>query len=816
MRITFLGKERPVWLAVLAILALSVLGVVIGWGYLIRPYLLLAAVFLLYLFARDDLRRLWNLPSVLLLAYVAYTAVSAFWAVAGKFFLNHYVRLFPAAALFCALVLRGRAEHSFARRVAAAAADVSAVFAFAAVEAASTGLGRVLFELLPDATAKNIKFESTRLFGLFVNANVEASIYAIGVLLSLALLCEAESRRERIVRVATAVVSAFAFVLSFSMGAMACFVAAVVAYLIAAGRARGALLARMLEIAVPTVPFAFLSSRFFNTSGVFLAFPLLLMFLAAAAASILELRVSERLGAALGAREKLLYGSLLGLVALFALYIVLAMRLGAPYTFGARLYRSITLAPGEHTLTVDADGPVSVALNSVSELQVLTDKRTPLYSGDAQSAAFTVPADSEGVTFTFTAESGTTLRTAVVDGTTPIILRYRLLPDFAANRLQGTLTTNSSVAVRRMLWRDGLRYWKLSPVFGHGLGSFETGITRVQDFDYETKYPHNHYIQVLLEGGVIGFALFLGAHIALVAALWKRRRAMREGRFAMLYAALVAEFVMNALQMLWDISMTNTVFLCQIFSCYALIVLLCAEPLGQKKNEDAAAQDAKRRSGAKFAVRPAVRAVCLVFPAFVAAAILGNIFANQISKAQPETLDLYLDNMALAAKVDLYEHNDWLLTYALQTAQYRATEHYEQANKFAARLGSSESNSVHYYLLEYYCNTQQFETMLDMPLKSAVYSASDESMWNDVIDALKQVFTDTGADSPLVTQGSVLIPKLMAYYEAWQARNAVAAVPIRLTEANQQFFDDVVLLNEYRDEPGTIASILTVHLQTRQ
>lgn len=823
MQVTLFGKQRPVWVVALAVVALTAL----LYGHFLlfynREAALLAAIALAALFARGDLRRLWNWPSVLLLGYAAYTAVSAFWAIAGKFFLNQYVKLFPAVVIFAAIVLHGRAEKTFVRRVLALIVDVSAILALFSVEGASTGLLR---RFLLDVVNVDLEvyFTSARLYGVFGNSNVEASVFAIGVFFSLPLLREAEDKRERALRAAALAFNAFAFVLVFSMGAIACFAAAVVVYLITSGKERGGALSLMLSAAVPTLIFAFLASRFFNAAGALKLLPLLLMLLDAVAVAVLDQKIAERLGKALAAHEKAFYSTLLAVVVLLAVYIVLALRLSAPYTFGEALSRSTPVAPGEHTLQIDSDGPVDVSILSVNSVQTMTGKRDVIYNGSAAAATFTIPADSKEVSFVFRAEEGVTLRSAAIDGETPLMLRYRLLPSFIANRLQGTLTTNSSVLLRVMLWRDGLRFWRLAPVFGQGLGSFETGITRVQDFDYETKYVHNHYIQVLLEGGVIAFVLFFGALVALGAALWKRRAALREGGYAAICAAFFAEFVMNALQMLWDLSMSNAIFLFQTFAFYALLVLLCAEPLrvgrvtgtadAPRATEQTPAK-VKRKDGrgkkgaARDTVAQEVRLACLLFPAFVAVTITGNIVSRHLLNGATATLDAYLSNLDLASKIDLYERNDARLNYCLQVTQYEAWEHLSQANAYAERLSRLHSNSIHYYLIEFYFNSQQYDKALEMPLLAAVYAASDESMWNDVVSILKQGLVDPGILSPLLYEGETLLPKLMAYYEAWQQRNATAAVPITLTPENETFFETVLALNDCVGDAAQTAKILS-------
>lgn len=813
MQITLFGKQRPVWTAVLAVVALTALLYAQFLLLFNRELVLLSAVAMALLFARGDLRRLWNLPSVLLLGYIVYTAASACWAAAGKFFLIQFEKLFLAALVFVALVLHGRAEKTFARRVMAVIADVSALLALMSVEGATTGLlQRIVFDWL-DVGGIHMAFTGSRLYGAFGNSNVEASVFALGVFFSLPLLQEAESRRERALRAAALAFNAFAFVLVFSMGAIACFAAAVVVYLIVSGKQRGRVLALMLSAAAPTLIAAFASTRFFNASGVLKLVPFLLMLLDAAAITALDEKFGGQLGKALAAHEKALYGTLLALVALLAVYVVLALRLSAPYTFGGSLFRSMPVAPGEHTLQIDADGPVEVSIVSKNSMQVMVGEPDTLYTGAAGDAVFAVPEDSVEVRFTFDAGEGVTFRSARIDGETTLMLRYRLLPDFIANRLQGTLSTSNSVILRVMLWQVGLRYWRTAPVFGHGMGSFESGLFSVLDFDYETKFPHNHYIQALLEGGVIGFALFFGALIALGAALWKRRRVLCEGDLAALYGAFAAEFVMNALQMIWDISMTNTPFLCGTYAFYALLVLLCAEPLGKKAElpeaPGAGKPGKKRKGAARPKVRPEIRAACVLLPAFVGVTFLGNIIAQHLLYDLPESREMYLSNVELAVKFDLFEYNDAYATYITQVMDSPdlLADYIPQADKYAERLASRPSNSSARFLAQYYLNTGRYSMAVDAALRGVRNYASSTKAWNNIIDLFKQAFANTSVYSPVLSEDG-LLDKLLAYRAAWVTRCQTALAPIALTAENARFFDELLDLEACGGNTEQMAAVL--------
>lgn len=72
-----------------------------------------------------------------------------------------------------------------------------------------------------------------------------------------------------------------------------------------------------------------------------------------------------------------------------------------------------------------------------------------------------------------------------------------------------------SISWRIGLYRDSLGYIKESPIIGYGLGLAEEVISRNRDFRLGATQPHNDYLRVTLDGGLVG----LGFYLILIATL---------------------------------------------------------------------------------------------------------------------------------------------------------------------------------------------------------------------------------------------------------------------------------------------------------
>lgn len=806
MRARINRKKNSAWVTAALCLAFAVLGLLHFGGVGTKWMALLAGLGVLALLFFGDEKRLWNLPSLLLLGYAAWSWLTVFWAMSGKFHLREGSKLLIAVFFFLLVALRKSLDGAFARRVTGVIAGISALYAFLSIEAVSTGLTKTLLARLPALDAEKIVFQNSRLNGIFGNANIEASIYAIGILCAIALVCGAEKKWQRALWAAAAAVDALAFLLVFSMGAMACFAAAVVVYLVFAGKGRVAALLRMLEAAVPAFLCGFAAYPLFNGERAALIVPLLLA--AAAAAAALELLTAERLSAALEKNQKAAFGVVTGIVLCAAVYAAAALNVTGPYTFGSFIDRSARLSAGEHTIQIEADGEVTLDIFTRNRLELLNMTQTGIYDGSAEGTVyFTVPEGSEITFVRMDAAEGVTVRSALIDETRALPLRYKLLPGFAAERIQ-YIGASTSEEQRATFREDALKLWRLSPIIGNGVGAFETGVTAVQDYPYETRYVHNHYLQLLLEDGVVGLALFAGALLTMLLALWKKRRQLEEEELFWLYPALCAELVMNGAQMLWDVSMSMVVFLCMTYAVYGLVVGACAEPLAQR---EAAAEESGKKKKAQVK-RPDIpllaRNIGIGFTAAVVLTLCGNLYADARAKAPVTDNDEFLFNLHSAAKLDLYEHNDKKLSYVMVSLEDETPSHREQADEYAAQLAKVQSNTIPRYLVSYYLQTEQYDKAIDEAILGASYSASDADIWDDCAALLNEALFQNMLTPLLTEERAALMAKLTEYYDALQAYNASALVPVELSESAQAFFDKIVILNGCMDDDRLFAETL--------
>ena len=661
--------------------------------------------------SKDKPRLFFLLHSV----YLLWLGIGVLGAVSGRFFLKEFSKYLLALPLVLYICFFMPRKDTAVRKLLFLLSAIGAIYAVFSVDNATTGLSSGLLSLIPGFAGANTGFErGTRLTGIFSNGNISAGLLAICIFISLYLLESAKDRRQRVFAVVFSAFQSGTLLLNFSLGATGFFLVSVLVYLIFAGERRVGVFIRMLEIALPVLASVFLSFRFFEVSDSRKVIPLISAVLSAGIAVLLELAVYPSLSRTLEGQKKKATGIFIAVVLIAGAYLAAGLMLhgSAELPKGQSLRRSCYPSAGDYTLSVSADGNVNVRVISQNEQEVVMHTQTVLYSGSASEAEFTVPEDALVVYLTFSSPEGATLREAALQGTESISLHldYPLLPDFAANRLQG-LQANENAIQRGAFFRDGMKVFRDHPVLGAGLGSFETLLFGYQEFYYETKYVHNHYIQVLLDSGVVGFILYLSLLLLTAASLWRSRK---KPLFPALHPALCAAFAMIVLHSSMEVVMSTSVYLPYAFAVFSLSALSFVPETAPKAVEKA--------SAAISGIVALVYAVLIVL----------NLSANAAVRKSTNNASRFFSALEYAAKIDAFEKNDWKISYLSTCADLEAATYKAQSDRYAKQLINVPSNSLHQHLIRYYLVFRNYDLALQAAKKSVGFNYSDSDNWNGV------------------------------------------------------------------------------------
>ena len=701
------------------------------------------------------LRERFHLPMTALTLFVLMGGASTFYAVSGKFALQEFLKVLVAFCLSVAFLALTKGENVQAgRRIAFVLESGAALASLVSIDLLSTrwisGAVTAVLGLFSSDFANLGGVEAgVRMISLFQNPNVFAGCIGICVLLSLGLVLSAHTERERMGHTVCLYINALAFVLAFSMGAIAFVAVAFLVYLVLEQKdRRAALFVLMAETLVLTlVSVALVAMTSLDAwDGVQLV-PLLCLVLGAAALCAVDKFVGRRISTVLENHSRaLLIIIAIALVAIVA-FVLLAYNMTGSTTLnaGESLRRSAYPEPGEYTLEVQSSGALDVSIATQNEHDTMMHTETVLYNGSANGAAFTVPEDSLVVWFNFSSPDGVAVDSVTCQGvqSLEVPLGYKLLPGFIANRLQG-LFANQNAIQRTVFFEDGMKIFARSPIVGLGLGSYENGIASVQSFFYETKYAHNHYIQTLAETGVIGLVFFLGLLIiSAVAVLLERRK--KEQSHPMT-AALGAALVFMAGHALVEMDFSFYAYLPFAFGTFALISLCCGEAVSVK-------WFSKK-------VRTWFLSVTAILITVFAGFLISNMMASHLVEKVPT-----FDSLERAAKMDVFERNDYMLSYVFSADNVAdVPQVQEKAQKYAAQLTEANSNTIPIYLAEYYLQQGQVEQGLAMAEKYVRYVSSSEAAWNQAFEVLS-IYYDS---SELYHSG---VARIASVLEEWTANN---------------------------------------------
>lgn len=682
----------------------------------------------------SKLRSRVTLPLLALALYVIMNGASTLYATSGKFALYEFLKILCAfcLTLIVLAVAPGQGMES-GRWIASILEGFVALASLASVDMISTHyVSDLILFLLSKITPDYLELEplvpGTRINSIFTNPNVFAGIAGIGVMLSLGLALSSTRKKERAIHTSCLAVTSLAFVLAFSMGGSGTIALAFLVYLaLESQERRPHLFLLMAETLVVTLLSAMvISSTSFDAWEAQRPIPLACAVLDAAVLSALEFGINGRLSNRLRGHGRVAAIFLGGAAAAVAVYIVLAFKLTGPVSLepGEYLSRSIYPEPGGYTVDVQADGPINVRILSYNRAEIILQSPEILYNGSAEEAAFTVAEDTEVVYFEMTSNQQLDIdwiRCSSVGETIEVPLRYKLLPGFMANRIQG-LFANYSVMQRLVYFEDGMKLFKKSPVIGLGLGAFENGVKSVESYYYETKYLHNHYLQTLLDTGIVGLLLFVGIFVTCGVSIWWARR--KDG-FDPMIPALGGALVFMAAHGGAEVDFSMYSYLPIAFVTFSLTGL-CTQDAMPRVDKERAIQ-----TGATLGIS----ALLAVFGLL----LVGNMQAAALAAREPT-----MDDLAKAAKLDKFEWADYMLSYVVSSVNNQVEDDVRiQADQYAERLSRVDSNSIPFYLADYYLTLGRMEPGMRMLEKYTDYTASDSTTWQSAFDLLEWHAVDT-------------------------------------------------------------------------
>lgn len=719
-----------------------------------------------------NLRQHLSIPLIGLLAFAVMQGFAAIYSDFGSYAVKEYPKFLAAFALAAILLVRFEKKH--VRGLLWGMAVICAALSVLCVDAACDGplfWGFNGFIELLGGSFADLEQISYRVNGLYNDANVSASILALGALISLYLAGSETHLWKRAAACLLLGMSAMGFFLSMSRGAILCFALALLVWLIAAGKGeRLSLFFLMVFSALVTVALSIPAMSAITAGSVL---PTALTLVTGLPVFILDWGVGARLVRLLEGRGKAVAVTVAVVAALCVGYAVAAVTVTGPYTFDESGYlsRTIELAPGTYTISGDWDGEPQAGILAQSELDMLrrTGGGTSLYSGPLKDVSFTVTGDEFRLTLQIWGQRGETLRALTFSDGTKIALGHPLLPAFAADRMQDDLLTSNSFLQRLAFLKDGWKLFLQSPLIGHGLGSTEGLLTAVQSYYYESKYVHDHVLQIMDEMGLLGLAAFLATVGGGLWLLLRRLRAERDGLAAMLAAC----WVMMNTHSLMEINFSVRAFQCLAYVLLLLPVLLYAKPLS-----------------AKHVKAGGLVCACLLWSYM---AVFGGLYLSQRRAGRAEdagirTTDVreFMTYCESIISQGVFDHENMQLTYIANAVQLNDSRYNGKMQKYVAELRNSGTYPACSGLARYYYLPKgQLEELFACSREGVAQEASAKESWNLQIEFYRnEVLPAAGAEQmDAFLDGVLALRDYLADYSQGRLEE------IELTGENQAFLD---------------------------
>lgn len=744
--------------------------------------MILCALAFLSLLGKKPLSRFEQRLSVPVLGLLAFAIVYGAAAIYSPFGVSAKSEFYKFIAAFSlAVILLARFERKHVPGLLWGSASVSAVIALISLD---MNCGKLLFGIFnplmnllgADYTNALAENAASRVNGLYNDANVTACLFSLSLFVALYLLRKSACVWRRLAASVLAGVHVVSLLLTGSRGALLCFAAACIVWLIAERADRVGLFLLLAETAVTMITAGVPAS---SLAGHGREAAVLVCLLGGVLLFALDALAGRRLGTLLSAHKRAALAAVGALCAVTAALCAAVFLHTGPYTFEEDDSYIVYVLPdgivGETGITGDVDGDPRIEVYSQSRLEEIYGARTMLYDGPFSQCAFTVPENSGNLYAAITGQAGETLRSMAVSGGKKITLNYPWLPEAISSRLlSDSLLESKSFTLRLEFDKDAWKIFSTAPIFGRGLGSTENVTRSVQSFQYESKYAHNHLLQTMADTGIVGTVFALAF---VLGSAWLCLRAVRKEKDS-LAAALLAVWIMMNLHSLMEINFSVRGFKCFAYVLMALPVLLYAKPL-------LAGETAKARKQAKT-----VGILVIVVYALYLAVFGGLLERARMTDRKAERFETsdvyeYLDFLRSCVRGDVFDHDSYQRNYVATAVQLDDWKYSSDMLKYVKHLrasGTYENDSA--LARYYYLPRQEWDELFDCSLEGIRQVRSSPDGWNLQMDFYREeVLPAMGADN-----AETFVDGVLALGEALDAMNAEGRLEtVELNETNQSF-----------------------------
>ncbi|MFI3114972.1 MAG: O-antigen ligase family protein [Clostridia bacterium] len=676
---------------------------------------------LVYIVFKRKVENCLNLVTISTSAYVLWFGISTLYANSGKFAIAEYVNILTGFTIFIFIVFRDKISLE---KTLWAITSVSGFIAFLSLEGAFIRILYSVYETIiyeiPSSTLAT--FDGSRLNGIYGVTNVFATLLGTVLFLSLYMFINAKDKKTKYIQGFFLILFATCVLLTTSLGGIFSLGVAVLAFLLFSNeeiRAKGLIvILETVFIALICVSVTLVTYEIYQDASMNV-FPVLAVFAGSALLVLADRFINEKLFTTLVKYVKYTFSFIVALilVGLSLVAFLLSQTTSLNIPTNTLYVRTVYLDEGTYKLDALLNQDLSSANISVytrDEIGVIINEDVLIFSEDVTNASsdlyFDIPEGTREVNIYIknTSDSSITLNSISVIGSDDVknvALAYKYIPINITNRIQG-LATNDSLMTRLQYIDASIKLFLQKPIGGHGLGGFENALQSVQSYQFETKYAHNHFFQTLVDGGIIGFVLYVTVLGACIYSLFKARK---ESIIApMLFASLVMIFFHGAN----EFSLSIPFFIPFYFAVFALIATECSKPIEKlDENKDECL-------------------IGLIVSVSVFACLLtGNLIARLNLQSENLSLDILETNMNL----DVYETNDYYLTYVTATYTVTDPEIVKNAEKYAEKLEKAQSNIISMYLTEYYVYKDNPQKCLELLERYINYSINDPSTWNNAI-----------------------------------------------------------------------------------